>query len=214
MKTSLPLFLLILLWVSGLAEASVTKSPFVIEFMNLGRLIQLYQDQEGKYPTSWNQFEKQIPGLDKTFPLLTPTQRMALISPPIQLPPRFFGGGLAVAMTRDSYRPLSQVEWPIIGTHQTLKPPVYGVILVSDGGVTRKEIPTDVMISFLNSQGLAMPQPSGLGRFPHEKEFLIQKVFNWAVVVAFCSWLIWRMVRRLKKRASEQPVTDKSEQPS
>jgi hypothetical protein len=128
---------------------------------------------------------------------------MFLISPPIELPQRYSGGGLALAMTRDSYRPESWRQWPIIGSSRMIlkEEPVYGVIVVTiNGGVSRREIKPEAMSAILKADGLALPRPSGLGAFPYEKKILARKSFSWFAIGAFCFWLIWRLIRRLKIR--------------
>lgn len=208
MKLLPPLFIIALL-ISGISEATVRKSAISVELVNLGRFIQLYHEKEGKYPESWSEFERVTPNLDKTFSVLTPTRRMVLLSPPLELPQRFFGGGLAIAMTRDSYRPVTWKQWPIIGTtYKTLKNPVYGVVVTTNGGVSRREIPPDAMSSIFVAEGLTLPTPSGLGAFKYEKELMARRSFNWVAVVAFSSWVIWMLIRRIKNQRSEQFVDD------
>ena len=208
MKLSHSLIVTALLAISGVTQASVRKSALTVELVNLGRFIQLYNEQEGSYPHSWSEFEKVNPNIDKTFSILTPTKRMMLVSPPIEIPRRYSGGGIAVAITRDTYRPVSWRQWPIIGTtRKILKEPVYGVIVMHNGGVSRSEIPPDAMRSILVQEGLSLPEPSGLGAFAYEKEAMMQRSLGWAAIVGFSIWLIWRLSRRHTKQRSEQGVT-------
>jgi hypothetical protein len=170
MKLLLRPLIMVLLSISGTVEATVRKSAMTVELVNLGYYIQLYHEQEGKYPASWDDLERTAPDLDKTFTVLTPTRRMILISPPFELPRRFSGGGLAVAMTKDSYRPVSWKQRPLIGsTYMILKDPVYGVVVTANGGSSRREIPPDAMRSILASEGLTLPAPSGLVPLPTKR---------------------------------------------
>jgi hypothetical protein len=199
------LFIIALLFISGSSEATVRKSALTVELVSLGRYIQIYHEQEGKYPGSWNELEKTSPDLDKTFSVLTPTRRMILISPPLELPQRYSGGGLAVAMTRDSYRPVSWKQLPIIGsTYRTLKDPVYGVVVIAGGGVSRREIPPEAVKTIFAAEGLTLPASSNLGGFVYEKEFMAQRTAIWIAIVAFSSWMLWKLIRRLKNQKSEQ----------
>lgn len=204
MKFSPAIFVVALLFISGIAEATSRKSALTVELVNLGRFIQLYNEQEGKYPNSWSELERVTPNLDRTFSNLTPTRRMDLISPPLELPQRYSGGGLAVAVTRDPYRPVSWRQWPIIGTtRKTLKEPVYGVIVILNGGVSRREIAPDTMNSIFKDAGLSLPKRSDLGALPYEKEFMVRRYFSWIAIAGTFSWLIWRLFRKQYNQKSE-----------
>ena len=199
MGLPLPLVVTALLLIGGIAEATVRKTALSVEMVSLGRFIQLYEEQQGSYPNSWSEFEKVTPGLDKTFPLLTPTMRMKLISPPFDLARGHNAEGIAVAMTRDSYRLESWRQTPITGTsRKILREPVYGVIVMHNGGVFRREIPPDAMYSILQREGLSIPEPSGLGAFGYERGYFVQRYLKWAAIVAFFSWLVWRLFRKCK----------------
>jgi hypothetical protein len=202
MKISAPLLAVALLLIGGVAEAHSRKNALTTELVSIGRFIQLYHQQEGKYPESWNEMERITPNLDKTFSVLTPTRRMALISPPFELPQNRPGGGLVIAMTRDSYRPVGWREWPIIGTTRHLKDPVYGVVVIINGGVSRREIPPERMISILEAEGLELPEPSDLGAFPYEKGLMIGSALRLVVVVVVCSWLVRLLFQGIRTKST------------
>jgi hypothetical protein len=193
-----------LLMFSGVSEAMSRKSALTVELTNLGRFIDLYHDQEGEYPQTWNELKKIDPDLDGTFSILKPTQRMMLISPPLELPKRH-GGGTALAITREPFRPMSWTQRPIIGgTSEHLEEPSYGVIVTIDGGIFLRRISPDATRSVFESAGLALPTPSGLGAFPHEKQFMARRILSWVTFVAVASLLTWWVIGRLKNPKSEQ----------
>ena len=64
----------------GVAGATSRKTALTVELMSLGRFIDLYHDQVGGYPQTWEELEKITPGLDSTFSILKPTQRMMLMA--------------------------------------------------------------------------------------------------------------------------------------
>jgi hypothetical protein len=202
----MPQFIMIcvMLMVSGVAEATSRKTALSVELMNLGRFIQLHHDQYGEYPQTWDELEKITPGLDSTFSILKPTKRMMLISPPIELTKKY-GGGMALAITREPFRPKSWTQWPLIGiTREYLKDPSYAIIVSMDGGTFLRHVPPDVTRSIFEAKSLPLPQPSGLGAFPYEREFMTRRIINWSVALAFGSWLVWRFIRKRKKQRSEQ----------
>lgn len=193
----------VMLIVCGGAEATSRKTALTVELMNLGSFIHLYHYQIGRYPQTWEELETINPGLDNTFSILMPTQRMVLISPPIELP-RKNGGGMALAVTREPFRPKSWTQWPIIGiTHEYLEDPSYAFIVSMEEGIYLRRVPPDATKSIFEAKGLPLPKPSGLGTFPYEKEFMIQRIFTWTAAMAFGSWLIWLFIRRLKNQRSE-----------
>ena len=193
-----------MLIVCGVAEAMSRKTALTGDLMNLGRFIELYHDQYGKYPQTWEELEIIAPSLDSTFSILKPTQRMMLISPPFELP-RKNGGGTALAITREPFRPKSWTQWPIIGiTHEYLEDPSYAFIVSMEGGTFLRRIPPDATRSIFEAKGSALPKPSGLGAFPYEKEFIARRIFTWTAAMAFGSWLIWRLILKRKNQRSEQ----------
>lgn len=193
----------VMLMVSGVAEATSRKTALSVELSNLGRFIQLYHDQHGGFPQTWDELEKITPGLDSTFSILKPTKRMMLISPPIELP-RKHGGGMALAITREPFRPKSWTQWPFIGiTHEYLKDPSYAIIVSMDGGIFLRHVAPDATRSIFEVKSLPLPTPSGLGAFPYEKEFMTRRIINWSMALAFGSWLVWRFIRKRKNQRSE-----------
>jgi hypothetical protein len=194
----------VMVMLCGVAGATSRKTALTVELMNLGRFIDLYHDQDGIYPQTWEELEKITPGLDSTFSILKPTQRMMLISPPIELP-RKNGGGMALAITREPFRPKSWTQWPIIGiSHEYLEDPSYAFIESLEGGTFLRRVPPDATRSIFQAKGLALPKPSGLGAFPYEKEFMAQRIFTWIAAMAFGSWFVWRFIRKPKNQRSEQ----------
>ncbi len=194
----------VLLIVSGSAGATTRKVPLVNEIVGLGRIIQLYHEHEGRYPQSWNELENTSPGLDTMYPQLNPTKRMALVTPPVVLPTRY--AGMAVAISRDAFRPMGWEDRPIIGgVYEYLKDPSYAVAIIKDnGGVSLVRLSPTTAKSVFDNAGSAMPAPSGLGAFPHEKRVMERRAFTWVAVVGIASWLLWLLIRRLKNQRSEQ----------
>ena len=190
--------------ICGVAGATSRKTALTAELMNLGRFIDLYHDQVGRYPQTWEELEKIAPGLDRTFSILKPTQRMILISPPIELPGKN-GGGMALAITREPSRQKSWAQWPIIGiSHEYLEDPSYSFVVSLEGGTFLRRVPPNATRSIFEAKGLALPKPSGLGAFPDEKDFMARRVFTWTAAMAFGFWLIWRFIRKRKNQRSEQ----------
>jgi hypothetical protein len=187
----------VLLLASGISEATTRKVPLVSEIVGLGRLILLYHEHHGKYPQSWEEFESVFPGLDERFPELNPTKRMALVSPPIEFSGRC--PGLAVAISRDAFRPLGWSEMPIIGgVYQCLEDPSYAVAVLPDGGgAAHCRLSPVSAKSVFDKAGRALPAPSGLGAFAHEKRVMVRRAIIWIAVAGISSWLIWHLIRRL-----------------
>ncbi len=198
----------VLLIASGTARATTRKVPLVNEIVLLGRLIQLYHEHQGKYPQSWDELESVYPGLDARFSELSPTKRMALITPPIELPKSY--SGMAVAISRDAFRPLGWNDRPIIGgVYEYLKDPSYGLAVILDGGGASGCLLSPVSAkSVFDKTGLALPTPSGLGAFAHEKRVMVRRAFIWIAMVGIASWLLWLLIRRLKNQRSELYVDD------
>ncbi len=185
----------------GVAEANSMRTALSVELSNLGRFIELYHEQEGQFPQTWEELEKITPELDSTFPLLKPTKRMMLISQPIEMP-RKYGGGLALAITREPFRPISWTQWPIIGmTHEYLKDPSYAIIVSMDGGSFLRHVSPDATRSIFESKGLPLPEKSGLGAFAYERNFMIRRIINWSVALAFGAWLVWRFMQKKHQRS-------------
>ena len=188
------------------------KSALTAELMYLGRFIDLYHDQEGEYPQTWNELEKIAPNLDSTFSILTPTQRMMLMSSPLELP-KMYGGGMALAITREPFRPKNWAQRPIIGgVREYLEEPSYGVIVRLNGGIFLRRIPPGAIRSIFQAEGLALPAPSGLGAFPYEKEFMARRVLSWTTFLALASLLTWWVIGRLKNQKSEQGADGDTEE--
>ncbi len=190
----------VMLMACGVAGAMSKRIALTSELENLGHFIDVFHEQVGKYPQTWGELEKINPGLDGTFSTLQPTQRMILMSPPIELPRRY-GGGIALAITREPFRPQGWTQWPITWTsREFLKDPSYALLVSVDGRVLLRYVPPATTRSIFEAAGVALPEPSGLGPFPYEKNFMMRRSFSWAAIVAFSSWLIWLLVRRIQKK--------------
>ncbi len=198
MKTAQCILISVLLVVSGIVEASSRKIPLANEIVGLGRAIEFYHEQQGKYPQSWDELEGVFPSLDARFSELNPTKRMSLINPPIELTERY--AGTAVAVSRDAFRPLGWNDRPIIGgVYEYLKEPSYAMAVILDGGgVSLRRLSPVSAKSVFEEAGSALPTTSGLGAFAHEKRVMARRAFSWIAVVGIASWILWLLIRRLQ----------------
>lgn len=182
----------------GTVGATTRKAPLTTEIVELGHVIQVYYEHEGRWPQSWDELEKVSPGLDARYSGLNPTKRMALVTPPIELPGR--NPGMAVAISRDAFRPKGWRARPIIGGESAyLEDPSYAVAVIRGTGVELVRLSPTTANSIFDKAGTALPAPSGLGEFPHEKEFSTRRVLNWTLAIAFGTWLIWKFTRSRKR---------------
>ena len=187
----------------GTVEATTRRAPLTNEIVGLGNVIQVYHEHEGKWPKSWDDLEKVTPGLDARYSGLSPTKRMALVNPPIELPGR--NPGMAVAISRDAFSPMGWRTRPIIGgDSEYLEDPSYALAVIRGTGVELVRLSPTVAKSIFDKAGSALPAPSGLGKFPYEKEFSTRRIHNWTVAIAFGTWFVWRFIRSRTRRSGGQ----------
>ncbi len=193
----------VLLSLGGTAGAMSRKSELTSEVGQLGQCIRIYHEREGKFPETWEELSKVAPDLDRIMPVLNPTRRMVLVSPPFELPRRYHGGAV-VAMTRDAFRPLAWKQSPVSGIREYLGEPAHAVIVWVDGGTFLRRVPPDGMKSTFEELGLPTPQPSNLGKFPHEREFMIRRIVFAAgsLVLVVLTIGIWWSFRKLRQRGN------------
>lgn len=201
---SLLRLMILLLAISGSARATTRRHPLTNEIVGLGRVIQVYHEHLGKYPESWEELESYSPSLDAKFPRLEPTKRMALVTPPVELPGKY--SGMAVAISRDAFRSIQWKERPIIGgDYEHLEDPSYAVAVIqNDGGVSHCRLPPLLAQSVFNQAGSDLPTPSGLGAFADEKRVMRRRIHNWVAAGALATWLVWLLIRRQKNKAANR----------
>lgn len=214
MRTLSLLTLMLALMCGGTARALSRKTGMNAELVSLGRHIQIYQKDKGRYPRTWEEVSASLtdPDLDMAFKHITPTKRMVLLDPPLELPERY-GGGVAVAMTRNPFRPAGSKPASFGLRREILREPVYGVIaLYQQGGVGMRTIPPSAMESVFRTAGRTPPGPGDAGPFPHEAAFTGRLIVPpgyggslviTAVPVALVAWIVSVCLRARERRRGE-----------
>lgn len=196
------IMIVVILMISGVSEASSRKAALSVELLNLGRSIKHYHLLDGRFPQTWDELERISPGLDHSFSILKPTIRIMLISPPFELPENN-GGGMALAITREPLRPKAWTQVPFLGiSYEYFKDPSYAIIVSKDDGIFVCYAPPNMTRSIFEAKNIPLPEPSGLGPFPYERELMIRRIISWSLLLVAGLGLIWRIIRNRKNLRS------------
>lgn len=197
--------------------ATSRRSPEDSAQILLGRMVMTYQQQEGRYPSSWEEMEGKFPGLDEKFPALLPTQRMALLNPPLTLSrqpgsrfPTRFHGRTIVLVTRDSYRPQDwRASYWLPWDSSHLQDPVHGVVMLSPEtkGVILERMKPESLRRILVDNGRELPGPSGLGMYPHELAHYRGVTAKWILIAIAAVFLVASIRVGLKRRSGKDALS-------
>ncbi|MES2920527.1 MAG: hypothetical protein V4819_03220 [Verrucomicrobiota bacterium] len=180
-------------------DARSRKYALNVEMVNLGRFVQLYQQEKGGYPESWDEMEVMYPKLKETFSMIQPSKRLSLMPGRLELPGRMVGATVLFISRDPLIRPGS---WriPFLKRPDWDAGPCYALLIEQDGGVGLRYLPAAQVAAIFASAGRPLPQPSGLGSFQHEKDYRFNEAVFWLLAGGLPVFVLWKVIRRIRSR--------------
>lgn len=182
------------------------KFALTTDIGNLGRFTKMYHDQRGAYPTTWGQFEELFGPTRKLGGVVDPHQRFVFLGSPVFLPayPR---EERILLISREPFRLPEEGYLPVLDMwYNTVGDSVYVAAVQQGDNVFIREITPERASKAFGAAGAELPEPSGLGLYPHELAHRAKIIALWLGAILTCAVAFWKLVIR-KKRPSEQVVT-------
>jgi hypothetical protein len=189
-------------WTSRTAEASGLGS--------IGRLIEYFENAKGRLPESWNELDEFLgKPLDGTFPLVLPTRRYELFSPPLDLRIHEKHSMRVVAMTRKSMWETTRTG-SMGRTTEIIGPGRYVLRREEDGKFFIRWFEESEIQRLWPTTGRALPVPDQEPERPWvtiaRRQILMKRVGIGALVAGVIVWLVVRL--RGARNAGTTPLPD------
>lgn len=199
---------LLCLWCScTLCKAFVVVSELTSEMRSFELFMHDYKESNGIFPESWDELESVSEHLDWSREPYKLRQRIAFVREEVIWENRLRGGRI-LAITRDAFRPetFRRSRWS--GRIESdLLEPSYTVFVDRGGTIYFNQVPADIVAGIFKTAGAKLPEPSGLGPYPHEiraRRKQIQELAFYAICIAVISVGIIRIIlRRRNGKAKE-----------
>ena len=81
---------------------------------------------------------------------------------------------------------------------------VYVAAVQHGDSVYLRQIPPERAAQIFKDAGVAMPSPSGLGLYPHERVHRVEVIVRWVGLVVVCGLIVRAVLRRRKARRGEE----------
>jgi hypothetical protein len=181
------------------------KSALMTDISTLGRFTKLYHDERGIYPTTWQQFEELFGESRKLGGVVDPHQRFVFVGSPVFLP-AYPTEERILLISREPFRPPTEEMVPVLGIYyKTVGDRVYVAAVQQGDNVFLRKITPERASKVFGEAGAELPEPSGLGLYPHEQAHREQIIALWLGAAVTCALVSWKLMGR-KKRPSEQVV--------
>ncbi len=206
--TTCGLILTILLASVGAAAARSVRFALMTDILNLGRSAQIYHEETGAYPATWQQFEERFGPARKIGGIAEPQERFAFVGTPVYLhgdPSK----ERILLISREPFRPPTEGRIPVLGIYYTtVAESVYVAVVQQGDGVFIREISPERALMAFAQAGAKLPEQSGLGLYPHERAHRAQTISLGIVACAGCALGIWAIIVRKKRRSEQVEVSN------
>lgn len=189
------------------------KFPLMTEIHALGLYTKMYHDEFGTYPTTWQEFEEYFGPTRKLGGVLDSHERFAFVTAPVFL--RAYPTDERILLiSREPFRPPTEEMVPFLDMYyRTVGERVYVAVVQQGDNVFVRRMKSEWALKVFGEAGAELPQPSGLGLYPHERAHRAQTVALWLGVSAGCIACVWVIAVR-KKRRTEKTLSPDGHKPS
>jgi hypothetical protein len=178
------------------AKALSVKNALTAELYQLGYCIRQYHENHNKLPESWEDIETISGGIDWDKKPHQLRKRIAFVRDEIVI--KGYPSELrVVAITREPFRPKRHSISQWTGhTNSSLGNLGYTVLFLQGRNIVTRHYPPDKAAAIFAEAGAQLPEPSGLGLYPHEIEARTKAIIRWVlgiVSVLFGAFVIIRI---------------------
>jgi hypothetical protein len=192
---------------ASVVAASGRSHSFALmrDISNLGRFTKMYHDQRGTYPTTWSQFEELFGATGKLGGVVDPRERFVFVGPQVLLQ-AYPTEERILLISREPFRPPTEEMIPVVGIYyKTVGDRVYVAAVQQGENVFVRKITPERAAKIFGEAGAKLPEPSGLGTYPHERAHDTQIIALWLGASAACFAGIGVIVVRKKRRSESGP---------
>ncbi|RYD49681.1 MAG: hypothetical protein EOP83_24855 [Verrucomicrobiaceae bacterium] len=205
-RRSLLLALLLSVALVSPARAWTSRTAESTALSNIGSFIKFFESEKKRMPESWKELDEfwEKP-LDRSYPLVLPTRRYELFSPPPNI--RLYGRSVQViAMTR---KPMWETTREgNMGRTLALKGPGRYLLRRSeDGSIASEWLPEPAIQRFWPSTGRALPVPDDEPERPWVKaareQMMMKRVGIGVASALVAAWIAARFLGKRRDRATQ-----------
>ncbi len=170
------------------------------EMRNFELFMHLFKEENAAYPKTWEELESDSGHVDWNRDPHKLRQRIAILENEVVWKHPGLGGRI-IAITRDPFRPqdFRRSRWTGRLNPFLLKPS-YTAFIERDGSLRFQRFPPELVATTFKEAGAEMPEPSGLGPYPHEirarRKKIQEFVFNTICTAVFAVGIIRMILRR------------------
>lgn len=168
--------------------------------LQLGRLSQMYHRKEGFYPKTWAEFDSRMGSSDKICTAFVPKERLAFVTADVFVP-AYPTKERIILISREPFRPPTEGYIPLIGVwYKTLGDRAYVAAVQQGDDVFVRKITPERASQIFKDAGVALPAPSGLGLYRHERAHRAEVIVRWVGLLVVCVLMVRAVLRRRKNR--------------
>jgi hypothetical protein len=168
--------------------------------VQLGRFAQIYHRREGVYPKTWAEFESRMGSSDKICTAFDPKERLVFVTADVFVP-AYPTKERIILISREPFRPPTEGYIPLIGVwYKTLGDRVYVAAVQQGDDVFVRKITPERAAQIFKEAGVALPAPSGLGLYRHERAHRSEVIVRWVGLVVYGVLIVRAVLRRRKAR--------------
>ena len=169
----------------------------------LGRYLQMYHREEGVYPKTWEEFESRMGPSSRFCQAFDPKERLVFVTADVFVP-AYPTKERIILISREPFRPPTEGYIPLIGVwYKTLGDRVYFAAVQQGDDVFVRKITPERAARIFKDAGVALPAPSGLGLYRHERAHRTEVIVRWVVLVVYGVLIVRAVLRRRKARRGE-----------
>lgn len=181
-----------------MASGRSVNFPLITEIRMLGRWVGRYHAEVGVYPESWAEVEGRF-GTMKSQCGLDHLKRFAFVPEIVSVP--YPADARIIFISREPFRPPATRDFPIFqGYYKTVGTLGYMAAIADGDEVYLQQISPQRAAQLFEKAGVSLPEPSGLGLYPHERAHRAKMIVWWVVLGAVSVLMVRAVVRRLADR--------------
>jgi hypothetical protein len=167
--------------------------------------IQLYKEEHGTYPKSWDELESISSGKDWAAEPFQLRKRIAFVDKEVNWSNPYWGG-LIIAVSRDTFHPENHYQSRWTGKVESrLQDPIRLIFFERKGAMSSHQLPPELAAKMFADAGAELPEPSGLSLYPHEIRARAKRnvrfVFGAITATIILTWIIRLLIRIRKAKA-------------